>query len=350
MTGSDMAGSDMRRTATIERARNGPRFRLFYVTERARLTLNNLTFENGSVEEWRGGGLFNAGGTAVLNHCTVRGNEASDGTSGLDEVLAAALTRAAGEETPVGAMRHLFRPSDVVGIKLNCIAGRGLSPSPALVGRLCDHLREAGVPARNIVIWDRTDRELSAAGYEIVRSGSGVRCMGTEDDYERTPREWGAGGSCFAGILVNDLTALINVGVLKDHDLAGVSIGLKNWYGAIHNPNKHHAGGCAPYIPHLAACPLIREKLRLTVIDASTIQHQGGPARNPRWSATWNGVLASTDPVAVDAVGWRVIETHRKEAGLPSLAEEKREPTWIAAAGRLGLGQAEIGKIQLAQA
>ncbi len=66
-------------TSTIERARNAPLFRLFYVTERARLTLNHLTIENGAVEGWRGGGLFNAGGTAVLNHCTVRGNEASDG-------------------------------------------------------------------------------------------------------------------------------------------------------------------------------------------------------------------------------------------------------------------------------
>lgn len=67
------------RTSIIERARNGPLFRLFYVTERARLTLNNLTIENGVVDGWRGGGLFNAGGTAVLNHCTVCGNEANDG-------------------------------------------------------------------------------------------------------------------------------------------------------------------------------------------------------------------------------------------------------------------------------
>jgi hypothetical protein len=66
-------------TSRIERARNGPLFRLFQVTERARLTLNNLTIENGAVEGWRGGGLFNAGGTAVLNHCTVRGNAANDG-------------------------------------------------------------------------------------------------------------------------------------------------------------------------------------------------------------------------------------------------------------------------------
>jgi hypothetical protein len=31
------------------------------------------------VDGWRGGGLFNAGGTVILNHCTVRGNQANDG-------------------------------------------------------------------------------------------------------------------------------------------------------------------------------------------------------------------------------------------------------------------------------
>lgn len=66
-------------TAVLERALNGPQFRLIHVTEGARLILNNVTIANGAVEGWRGGGLFNAGGTVVLNHCTVRGNEANDG-------------------------------------------------------------------------------------------------------------------------------------------------------------------------------------------------------------------------------------------------------------------------------
>ena len=71
---------------------------------------------------------------------------------------------------------------------------------------------------------------------------------------------------------MEDLTALINVGVLKDHNLSGVSVGLKNWYGAIHNPNKHHEDSCTPYIPLLAAFSLIRKKLRLTIIDGSVAQ------------------------------------------------------------------------------
>ncbi|MFQ5878398.1 MAG: DUF362 domain-containing protein, partial [Acidobacteriota bacterium] len=265
----------------------------------------------------------------------------------LSAALGAAVARAAGEPSPAAAMRRLFRKSDVVGLKVNCLAGRGLSPSPLLVRRLCDWLQDAGVPARNIVIWDRSDRELRAAGFAIVRSGPGVRCMGTNDDYDWRPREWGPGGSCFARLLVEDLTALINVGVLKDHDLAGVSVGLKNWYGAIHNPNKHHGDGCAPYIPHLAACPLIRGRLRLTVIDASIAQCHGGPARNPKWTWRYGGVLASTDPVALDAVGWRLIEERRRESGLPALAKEKREPRWIPEAGRLGLGEANLERVEL---
>jgi uncharacterized protein (DUF362 family) len=147
---------------------------------------------------------------------------------------------------------------------------------------------------------------------------------------------------------VEDLTALINVGVLKDHDLAGVSVGLKNWYGVIHNPNKHHDEGCAPYIPHLAAFPLIRDKLRLTVIDGSIAQCHGGPARNPRWSWSWEGVLASTDPVALDTIGWQMIEQRRKEVGLPSLSKEERAPVWLAEAGKLGLGEADGAKIEVA--
>jgi uncharacterized protein (DUF362 family) len=265
----------------------------------------------------------------------------------LDELLGAALARAVGEDGPVDAMRRLFRPSDVVGLKLNTLSGRGLSPDPLLVGRLCDWLQQAGVPAKNIVVWDRTDRELAAAGFTIVRAGSGVRCLGTNDDYDWQPREWGPGASCFAKILVRDVTALINVGVLKDHDLAGVSIGLKNWYGVIHNPNKHHDEGCAPYVPHLANYPLIRDKVRLTVVDATVAQYHAGPARNPKWRWPWQGVLVSTDPVALDAVGWRMIEDRRKEGGLPALAEEKRAPRFIAEAARLGLGEADPARIRV---
>ena len=122
---------------------------------------------------------------------------------------------------------------------------------------------------------------------------------------------------------------------------------MKNLYGVVHNPNKLHAEGCTPFVPHLAACPLVRDKLRLTVVDGTTGQCHGGPGYAPAWSWPYQGFLASTDPVALDAVGWGVIEERRKEKGLPTLASEGREPRYIAAAAKLGLGVADEKRIDV---
>jgi uncharacterized protein (DUF362 family) len=265
----------------------------------------------------------------------------------LADALGATVARAAGEETPSGAMRRLFRPNDVVGIKLNCIAGKSLSPRPDLVHLLTRWLQEAGLPAGRILIWDRTDRELRNAGFKINRAGEGVRIFGTEKAYDWKPREWGPNASCFPRFLLEDLTALINVGVVKDHELAGVSLGLKNWFGAIHNPNKCHDNGCHPYVAHLANSPIIRDKLRLTILDGLTAQCHAGPARSPRWQWPYESVLVSTDPVAIDAVGTKVLEDRRKEVGLPSLADEKRPARCLDEAAKLGLGQADPARIHV---
>jgi len=265
----------------------------------------------------------------------------------LTDALGSAVSRAAGEAAPSAAFKRLFRPADVVGIKVNCIAGKGLSTHPEVVGLLVRWLQEAGVPGRNIVVWDRSDRELVNGGFRIERAGDGPRVLGINDEWEWKPREWGPNGSCFAKLLVDDLTAMINVGVLKDHELAGVALGMKSWYGAIHNPNKCHDNGCSPYIAHLAAFPLIRDKLRLTVVDGLTGQCHAGPGRSPRWAWPYQGVLASTDPVALDAVGWKTIDDRRKEVGLKTLAEEKRAPRWLAEAAKLGLGEVDLPRIRV---
>ena len=265
----------------------------------------------------------------------------------LADALGSSIARSLGEERPADAFRKTFRPNDVVGIKLNTIAGKGMSPHPELVLLIAKWLKDAGVPARNILIWDRTDRELQRAGFTLNRTGSDVRVLGTNDDYDWTPREWGPNGSCFARVLVQEITALINVGVLKDHELAGVALGMKNWYGVIQNPNKCHEDGCHPYVAHLSAYPLIHDKLRLTVIDGITGQCNAGPAHSPKWAWPYQGILASTDPVALDTVGMKVINDRRKEVGIGSLADEKRAPKWLPEAARLGLGEADLGRIRV---
>jgi len=285
---------------------------------------------------------------AVARREGLLGPDASLDPDKLREALGGVVARAGGEGTPVEALRRLFRPHDVVGIKINCLAGRGLSPRPEVAHQLAAWLQEAGVPASRIVIWDRTDRELRQAGYQVQR-GTGLKVLGTDRDYERGIREWGPAASRFARMFVEDMTALISLGVLKEHGLAGVTLGMKNWFGAVHNPNKLHDDGCNPFVPHIVAHPLVRKKLRLTVVDGSTGQCHGGPARSPRWAWPYQGFLASTDTVALDAVGWEILEARRKEVGLRSLTEEGREPRYIRQAADMGLGVADPEKIEVAR-
>jgi uncharacterized protein (DUF362 family) len=264
----------------------------------------------------------------------------------LDGALGAAVARAVGEKTPVDAFRRIFKRTDVVGIKVNCLGGRGVSSRPEVALQLAAWLQAAGVGADRILVWDRTDRELREAGYAI-RSGSGVRVEGTNGDWDEQVTEWGPAGSRFARVLAQDLTAVISLGTLKDHGLAGASLSMKNWYGVVHNPNKLHDENCAPYVPHLVAHPLVRGRLRLSVLDGSTAQCHGGPGRAPRWSWPFQGFLASTDPVALDAIGWQTIEARRCEVGLKPLAAEGREPRYIAGAASLGLGVADPARIEV---
>jgi uncharacterized protein (DUF362 family) len=265
----------------------------------------------------------------------------------LADGLGGAVARATGDASPVEGLRRLFRPTDVVGIKVNCLGGVGVATRPEVALQLAGWLQEAGVSADRILIWDRTDRELKAAGY-TPSEGPGVRIRGTNGDWDRRLTEWGPSASQFARVMVEDLTAVISLGRLKDHGLAGVTLSLKNWYGVVNNPNKLHAEGCAPYVPRLVAHPLIREKLRLSVVDGSTGQCHGGPGRAPQWDWPFHGFLASTDPVALDAVGWRILEEQRKQVGLPPLAAEERAPRYIAGAAELGLGVDDPGLIEVA--
>jgi len=251
-----------------------------------------------------------------------------------------------GEPTPEQAWKSLFTSNDMVGIKVNALGGRQIATHPEVVEAVVSGLKSAGVPEKNIIVWDRLTRELSSAGYSINTSNQGVRCFGTDTGYDPYPEIIGSVGSCFSTIISSQCTALINIPVLKDHDLAGVSLSLKNFYGAIHNPNKYHDNNCDPYVADLNTHPYIKDKLRLVICDAVTMLYHGGPAYKPQWAVDYCAVVLSRDPVAIDRIGAGLIEENRKEKNLPSLKEAGREPLHIATAARKGLGTDDPASIE----
>ncbi len=254
-----------------------------------------------------------------------------------------------GEREEARAVAALFRPTDLVGIKVNTIGGRPISTRPEVAAALASWLVRGGLAERNIIVWDRTTRELRDAGYAMAKGWSGIRVFGTDADgvgYEPGLVSHLNVGSLFSRILTEITTASISLAILKDHGLAGVTAGLKNYFGAIHNPNKYHDDRCDPFVAEVFDAPPVKTRHRLSVIDALTVQFHKGPSYHARWAARLGGLLFSLDPVAADSVGWRVIEGLRAEAGLPTLGEEGRTPGYLATAERMGLGQAGASAIE----
>jgi uncharacterized protein (DUF362 family) len=249
-------------------------------------------------------------------------------------------------------LKSLLSPRERVGIKINSIAGRKLVTRPETSLALAELLSESGFPARNILIWDRTNRELKEAGYKLNLALEGPRIMGTDTNgfgYEPELSAHKTIGSLFSTLLTRNTSASISLAVLKDHGMAGVTAGMKNYYGSIHNPNKYHDSGCNPYIADLFDCPEIKSRHKLTVLDALLVQYHRGPSHHARWAERLETLLFSLDPVAADSAGWAVIERLRARAGLPSLKEDSREPSYLFTAERMGLGNARKENIRLVE-
>ncbi len=187
-------------------------------------------------------------------------------------------------------------------------------------------LIEAGVSENNTVVWERSNRELKEAGYTLNASFSGRRCLGTDTNGVGYSSEFYTSGevnSLVTGVLTEIVDVNINLPILKDHSLAGMSAGLKNMYGAIHNPNKYHGDNCNPFCAHVSDLEPIRTKNRLTVLDAIRVQYNGGPGFVGSYVYHWGGLVMSEDPVACDSVGLQILEDIRKTQGVAAIGKSR---------------------------
>lgn len=276
-----------------------------------------------------------------------------EGTPDRDRILKLldrAMQRYFEVDDPIEAWKSLFRPGETVGLKVNCLSGLG-STHPGLVEALTERLQESGI--RQIIIWDRFDSDLEDAGFQIRYEAKPVRCFGNDAvGFEANFQTFGEAASLVTKTLTRLCDSVINLPLLRDHGIAGMTMALKNMFGAIHNPHKFHLNIGDPYIADVNMYPSIRKKVKLHIADAFWAQYEGGPSFMPQWRWPYSGIMVSRDPVAMDATGWQIIEQKRAEKGLKSLKEAGREPTYIATAAdtrhRLGThNTAEIERIEI---
>jgi uncharacterized protein (DUF362 family) len=278
---------------------------------------------------------------------TVDGNTTVDAKK-VREMLSKAIVAFTGAPDEESAWKKLFKPTDVVGLKVNCLFGVNASTRPEVTMAVAEGIMKAGVKPENIIIWDRSNADLTKSGYTINVDKPGVRCYGTDPvaGYEDEPMRNGSFNGKLSKILTRQITALVNIPILKDHSIAGMTLALKNHYGSHHNPGDHHGDNCAP-AADLNALPPIRNKTRLIVVDLLRPQANGGPGLRAQFGWDFGGIMVGTDPVAVDTIGLQILEARRKEIGLPPLEQVGRPPRAVTAAAKIGLGQGDPSKIRL---
>ena len=219
----------------------------------------------------------------------------------LREMVDQAVTRVVGRAVPRDAWRALVRPEDTVGL----VATPHLNPTHE---ELVTAVREALVGA--------------AVAGERIRLAQG----GPEK--------------------AEACTALISLPALKAHWLTGIGTVLKNYITFSGHPSRYH-GENNDRLGEIWQAPHVRGKTRLVLVDALRPLADKGPQPDPRYLWDYKGLIAGTDPVAVEAVCLKII-TAKREALRGEPWPLSPPPLCVAMADRrYGLGTCNLQEITI---
>ena len=277
----------------------------------------------------------------------------------VSEMIDRAMMKLTGLDSAKEAWKDFLLPTDIVGIKINPLAGERLSTHRIIVDKIIEGLYGVGILSNQIIIWDRFESHLINAGYEINQSDRGVRCFAsdsegvgyddevfyeTEKDVEER-RENGSILSRYTKLLTQELTVVINVPVMKHNGITGVSGCLKNLaFGSVDNTFRFHSNpiNCNPAIADIFAHTVLKDKVVLNIVDGLLASFDGGPTYDPDGVWQYGSILVSQDPVALDQIIYQTIEEKRKELELPTLS---RISKYIRSASRMELGTNDLDDV-----
>ncbi|RFT16835.1 MAG: DUF362 domain protein [Candidatus Saccharicenans subterraneus] len=249
----------------------------------------------------------------------------------------AAITREAIKA--LGGMSRFISRGDKVLIKPNIGWDRtpemAACTNPEVVAALVAMSLEAG--AKEVVVMDHTinqpKRCYARSGIQDAAKAAGAKVLFTDEQRLKKMTlkgEWLKEWEVFQDFVEAD--KLINVPIAKVHSLSRVTLGLKNWLGAVGgNRNQLHQR-IDQAVVDLGAF----FKPTLTVLDAYRVLFRNGP-QGGRVSDTrlQKTVVAGVDPVAVDAYGATFFEIKPQELAFLKLAQSR------------GLGKFELEKVRI---
>jgi hypothetical protein len=183
------------------------------------------------------------------------------------EMIDAAVKTLSGEKDTAQAWQHYVRPQDTVGIKYTRCESVRVHTEQAVIDAIVARLADAGAAKARI----------------------------HANDY---------------GLPLRGCTALINVPTIKVHPLTGIAVSLKNYINFTGRESSYHHEGSAR-LGEAWLLPDVKGKTRLIIVDALRPYFGPGPQVSPvhRWD--YRGILAGTDPVAIDTISLTIAQTKR---------------------------------------
>jgi uncharacterized protein (DUF362 family) len=145
-----------------------------------------------------------------------------------------------------------------------------------------------------------------------------------------------------------ECTALITMPGLKVHRLTGIGTVMKNYILFSEKAAREYHEENSVNLAEIWNMPTVKGKTRLILVDCLRPLFHGAERRpNPQYFWNYNGLLASTDPVAAEATGLKILQAKRT-AFKGEEWELTPPPLCVAAADtKFNLGNSDPARIDL---
>ncbi len=219
----------------------------------------------------------------------------------LGDMLTQVLRSVTGKADEVSAWRALVKSDDIIGLVHTDHLNK---THPELVEAVKRSLKLAGISERNL--------RMAQGSPEIVK----------------------------------ECTALISLPALKAHWLTGIGTVFKNYITFTGSPSSYHDANNAK-LGEIWNMPHVKGKTKLVLVDALRPLCDKGPQPDPRYLWPYKGLIAGTDPVAVETVCLKVIM--QKRQALRGEPWPLSPPPMVVemADKRYGLGTSKLEEIQI---
>jgi hypothetical protein len=244
----------------------------------------------------------------------------------IQEMLMAGLNEITGVKSFPKTLETLFSKKDIIAFKFDPVN---------------DSLTRTNVPLAEELL------------RLMVRNGflaDQIYFIGTQPDDNQLPPtpkvpfgwssevNFGSGKDRMLAIL-DKVTALVNVSTLKADAITGISGCLKNiTYGFLKHPARFYGNHCSPYIADIYALPAIRNKVRFNMMSALRVLTRSEQLESQNSIIEKRRLFFSHDVVAIDSVGFELLDGLCKQEKLPPLITGSDFPLQLLAAHHKGLG------------